>query len=198
MPPKAKVSKEEIVHAALDVVREGGMASLNARVLSAKLQCSTQPIFSQYDAMETLKRDVMRAAYGIYEHYLKQEMQSGAYPPYKACGMGYIRFAKEEKELFRLLFMCDRSKNPSVGEERGFAEIVAMIQKANGLSYEQAQLFHLEMWIYVHGIATMLATSYLDWKWEDISRILTDAYIGLRHRFTKEGESEWMQLKQKD
>ena len=37
------------------------------------------------------------------------------YPPYKAMGMGYIRFAAEERELFRLLFMRDRS-----GEEKSY------------------------------------------------------------------------------
>ena len=42
------------------------------------------------------------------------------------------------------------------------------------------------MWIYVHGIATMLATSFLDWDEAFISRSLTDAYLGLTSRFREE------------
>lgn len=38
-----------------------------------------------------------------------------------------------------------------------------LIQQKLGLNEDSVYLFHLEMWIYVHGIATMLATSYLEW-----------------------------------
>ena len=36
-------------------------------------------------------------------------MSTGKYLPYKANGMVYIRFAREEKELFKLLFMYDHN-----------------------------------------------------------------------------------------
>ena len=49
-------------------------------------------------------------------------------------------------------------------------------------------MFHLEMWIYVHGIAVMLATSYLEWQEDFISQVLTDAYSGLKYRYCKESE----------
>jgi hypothetical protein len=39
------------------------------------------------------------------------------------------------------------------------------------------------MWLFVHGIATMQATSYENWDTELISRALTDSYMGLKHRF---------------
>ena len=48
MPPKVKVSKEDINTAAVEMVRESGAEALNARALAAKLGCSTQPIFSNF------------------------------------------------------------------------------------------------------------------------------------------------------
>ena len=109
-------------------------------------------------------------------------MGSGQYPPYKASGMGYIRFAKEEKELFKLLFMRDRSQEV-IGDDRDeIAELIELVQANTGATQEQAYLFHLEMWLYVHGIASMSATSYLEWDWEMISRMLSDAYLGLKGR----------------
>ena len=45
------------------------------------------------------------------------------------------------------------------------------------------------MWIYVHGIATMCATSYLDWDKDMISRMLTDAYEGMRLRYELKGDT---------
>ena len=64
-----------------------------------------------------------------------------------------------------------------------------LIQQAAGISRESARMFHLEMWIYVHGIAAMAATSFLDWDTELISASLTDAYRGLLARF-KEKEAQ--------
>ena len=59
--------------------------------------------------MEEVSQAVIQAANTIYQNFLNAEMKNSAYPPYKASGMGYIRFAKEERELFKLLFMRDRS-----------------------------------------------------------------------------------------
>ena len=66
-----------------------------------------------------------------------------------------------------------------------FTESVEMIRSSNGVSYETAELMHLEMWAFVHGIAVMLATSFQELEWELISDMLTDAYMGIRSRHTK-------------
>ena len=64
-----------------------------------------------------------------------------------------------------------------------------MIMAANGISREAASMLHLEMWACTHGIATMIATSFLDLEWELISRMLSDAYLGLRARHVAGGET---------
>ena len=116
-------------------------------------------------------------------------MESGQYPPYKASGIGYIRFAKEEKELFKMLFMREREAEAIKDEFDGATrEIIEMMQKSMGWSYEKAKQFHLRMWIFVHGIAALLATSYLPLAWEDISNLLTDMYQGMvKEKISKEG-----------
>lgn len=183
MPPKVKVTKEDIIAAAIELVRESGIDAVNARAIAKKLDCSTQPIFSNYASMEDLKAEVMLAANEIYQQYIEQGMKDPAYPPYKASGMSYIRFAKEENQLFKLLFMRDRS-NEEIKEERESLEGLLQIIAANtGLSMDEAYMFHLEMWIFVHGIATMIATEYLEWEWDMISRMMTDSYEGMKARF---------------
>lgn len=186
MPPKAKLSREDILSACIDIIREQGFSAVNARALAARLGCSTQPIFSNYENMDALKNDALEYVNRIYLSYLQADMQSGEYPPYKASGMAYIRFAKEEKEFFKLLFMRDRSAETDEHGGDEVESIVNIIQQNTGLSREQAYMFHMEMWLYVHGIATMCATSYLDWDTETISRVLTDAYMGLKAQFNRE------------
>lgn len=182
MPPKIKVTKEEIMNAAVDIVRREGAQALNARNIAAALDCSTQPVFSNFATMDLLRMAVVQKADGLCRDYMQREMESGQYPAYKANGMAYIRFAKEEKELFKLLYMRDRSGElvPEDTELTGSMEKI--VQENTGLAGNDVKLFHLEMWAYVHGIATMFATGFLDLEWQLVSQMLTDAYQGLRKR----------------
>lgn len=188
MPPKALFTREEIINAALGIVKESGISGITARSLAARLGCSVKPIFGMFQNMEEVQREVLAAAYEIYEDYLQEGMSSGKYPPYKASGMAYIQFAKEEKELFKLLFMRDRSKENIEENREEVKPLVDLIMQNTGLNENDAYMLHLEMWIYVHGIATMAATSYLDWDIEIISKMLTDGYFGLMQHYRREGE----------
>lgn len=192
MPPRFKFTREEIITAALNLTRERGMAGLTARALAAKLDCSVKPIFSLFRNMEEVQREVLAAADRLYQDYLREDMAKGEYPPYKASGMAYIRFAREEKELFHLLFMRDRSREMPEEEEEELRPLLELIEHNLGLCEGDARLFHTEMWIYVHGIAVMTATAYLDWEESFISRVLTDGYEGLKARYTDrmKGNSE--------
>lgn len=190
MPPKCRFTREEIIQAALDLTAEKGVGALTARGLAQRLGSSAKPIFGLFANMEEVQQEVVKAASLRYQEYLRQDMSAGRYPPYKASGMAYIRFAREQKELFKLLFMRDRThEEKAAGDE--LEALLGLIQKNMGLSRDDAYRFHLEMWIYVHGIATMIATAYLEWDMDFISAALTDAYQGLRLRFLpKETEGE--------
>lgn len=184
MPPKSKFTKEQITDAALSIVREKGPDAVTARSVGAALSSSPKVIFGSFSSMEELMDEVLRSANKLYERYLAEDMAKDEYPPYKASGMSYIRFAKEERELFKLLFMRDRS-NERIDESYP-EEVIAVLQENTGLSREQALLFHLEIWVWVHGIATMIATNYLNFSTEQISEMLSEVYWSMRDHLTKE------------
>ncbi len=186
MPPKCIFTKEEIIRTALQLVRTEGMDALTARSLAQALGTSTKPIFGLFASMQALQTAVLSAADVIYQQYLLDSMQGGKYPPYKASGMGYIQFAMEEKKLFKLLFMRDRSGETIAEDRESIRPLLDLLQNNLHISEDRAYLFHLEMWLYVHGIATMLATGYLDWDMAFVSSALTDAYLGLCARFREE------------
>lgn len=184
MPPKFLFKREEVVSAAINVIRKNGAGGLTARSLAAELGCSVKPIFGLFKNMDELKLECIKAADKIYIDSINNAATTKD-KPYKAMGMAYIRFAKEEKELFKLLFMRDRSseKLNTAEDEKRAAEYVRIISAATGLNEQDAYLLHIESWIYVHGVATMIATNYLDWDSQFISDSLTDCYTGLLHRF---------------
>ena len=107
MPPKVRITKESIVATAVDLVRRDGAGAINARTIAKELNCSTQPVFSNFATMEELRLAVVDAADTLYREYTEQEVASGKYPVYKATGMAYIRFAKEEKELRFKIMQAD-------------------------------------------------------------------------------------------
>ena len=184
MPPKFKFTREEIIQEALDLTRKNGISAVTARALGERLHSSVKPIFGQFKNMEEVQKEVLKASYALSCTRMQELMESGEYPPYKASGIAYIRFAKEEPELFKLLYMRDRS-NESFDDKIYMKPLMKEIQKNLGLSEDDAYLFHLEMWIFVHGIAVMTATSYLEWDMDKVSEVLSDAYMGLKYRFSE-------------
>ncbi len=196
MPPKCRFTREQIIQAALELTAEKGIGALTARSLAQRLGSSAKPIFGLFTNMEEVQQEVLKAADRRYQAYLQEDMSAGQYPPYKASGMAYIRFAREQRELFKLLFMRDRTnEEKAAGEE--LEALLSLIRQSMGLSREEAYRFHMEMWIYVHGIATMIATAYLEWDLDFISAALTDAYQGLRLRFGQTGQTSQTETKQK-
>ncbi|MBE6037054.1 MAG: TetR/AcrR family transcriptional regulator [Clostridiales bacterium] len=186
MPPKVKITKGQIVEAALQLVRQKGPEALNARGLAAALGCSTQPLFSNFENMEQIRLAAVAAAEQLNKEFIDREIGQGKYPPYKASGMAYIRFAKEERELFKLLYMRDRTKEVIPEDTELNQQMSELVQTNTGLGASEGELFHFEMWAFVHGIAVMMTTEFLDIDEELVSRMLTDAYQGLRQRFRLE------------
>ena len=186
MPPKVKITREDIVNAAVEIVRSQGPQAINARTVAAALNCSTQPVFSNFATMEALRLAVVEKADLLCGEYIRREVEKGEYPAYKASGMAYIRFAREEQELFKLLYMRDRTEEPEQPESALNDQMEEHVHHNTGLAGPEAKLFHLEMWAFVHGIATMFATGFVDLPWDLVSKMLTDAYQGLRKQYETE------------
>ena len=181
MPPKVKITKNDITRTAVSLIRNNGIEAFNTRNIAKELNCSTQPIFSNFTSMEELENEVILFAYNMYLDFIKNEISTDKYPKYKAFGMAYIRFAKEETQLFKLLFMRDRT-DEDTSPSPDFNDSVQIIMTTNGVSEEIAKLIHLEMWTFVHGIAVILATSFTPFDWELINQMISDVYQGIRHK----------------
>ena len=99
---------------------------------------------------------------------------------YLSSGMAYIRFAKEKKNLFHLLFMTqydNEIKDPTL------EYVYELVMKKTGLSLAKTREFHFNMWIFVHGIATMVFTKIIDFKMEEIENLLKTQYDALIRRY---------------
>ena len=103
MPPKVKFQKEEIIQAAVAITRERGIAAVTAREVGAVLGVSSRPLFTYFDSVDELKREVYHYAKNLYQEYVKEGLTAPI--PFLGVGQNYIRFAKEEPELYKYLFL---------------------------------------------------------------------------------------------
>lgn len=182
MPPKAKFTKEEIAAAALDVVRRNGADALTARAVAAELKSSARPIFTVFAGMDELVAEAEERARRIYERYESESMDCEH--PFKGSGMGYIKFAMDEPKLFGFLFMreADGASGAAdvLGKIDGYYEmILRSVMDEFGVDRETAHGIYLDMWIYTHGIASLIATGVCRFTEEEASERLASVGRGV-------------------
>lgn len=187
MPARKKIQKEDIIQESVSIVAKEGINALNARKIAKKLGCSTQPLFYIYENMDDLKKDVMNEIVKIFDiEVLKSETGQ---LEYKDIGINYIRFAKEEPELFKIMF--NRKINEGAFDFidlTGSAKtILETISKQTGMSNEDAKQFHLRMWLYVNGIASLAANQTVEFNDGEIAELLKDQYVSMLLYEVKKG-----------
>jgi AcrR family transcriptional regulator len=184
MPPKAKFTREEIVDSAFSMVRESGMESLTARELSKRLGSSARPIFTVFNSMDEVKEAVVQRAVGLALEYIRRGLKSEI--PSKGVGMSYIQFAMDEPQLFRLLFMMPSKESRTVlsiiEQFNGLFQMSDLIVGSYGIDKEQATRVFQNIWIYTHGIATMIVNRLCSYTEEEISDRLTEVFWALIER----------------
>ena len=161
MPPKAKITKDMILHTVLDITRETGFETVNARSIAGKLQCSTRPIFTCYENMEELKKDFLDFAYEYYLQYVSSFSSSEQIIPSLLLPLSYIEFAAEETHLFKLLFMNDMDLNMAEAKdfynEADNEKRAAAFSETIGVELERAKVIFFDLFLYTHGIAVLTA-----------------------------------------
>lgn len=190
MPPKAKFSKEEVISAALDLVKAEGLEKLTARSLAQKLGSSPRPIFTVFDSMDEVIEEVKSAARKLYESYEDEGMSGDNV--FKGSGLGYVKFAANEPKLFQMLFMTEQSSVPTLnnvlGQIDGYSEkILQSVEQTYGFEREIAKEIYLHLWIYTHGIAVLLATNVCKFTEQEISLMMSEVCSSIIRKFKQEG-----------
>lgn len=172
MPPIRKIQKEAIIQTAYEIVRKEGMEGLNARRVAKGLSCSIQPIFHNFTTMEELKKEVVNKAYEAYTQFIAVGLKEEK--AYRGAGLAYIRFAKEEPKLFQLLFMSENKMNEEtfLEEDESSKELIEKGQILTGLSTEEQKKFHFKVWIFTHGLATLVAKRTCQLSEQEIAILL--------------------------
>ena len=189
MPPKAKFTRDEIIEAALAILREKDISAVTAREIGNYLGCSARPIFTVFENMGELLEALALKVREIYTGYVQEGLQQD--PAFKGVGQAYILFAIQEPKLFQLLFMRKQSEDMGLNKilpeiDHNYPLILASITDHYPVSNEDAVMLYRHLWIYSHGIATLCATSMCRFTGQEIGMMLTQVFKALlTERLTK-------------
>ena len=182
MPPKAKFTREEIVAAALSIVRQQGIESLSARALAEELGSSPRPIFTVFTGMEEVQEELRNAAMLEFEGYA--EKASEYTPIFKQIGIQMIRFSTEEPKLFRLLYMQEHEDSRCFGDYMKYlgdtAEVcLTVIEREYGLTRREADALFRQVWIFTFGICVLCATGACRFTEAELQEMLSCEFASM-------------------
>ncbi len=178
MSRKATITQEEIVNAAFKITVKEGFDQITSRKLAGAAGCSTQPIFRIYDNMDELKKDVALKAIAYFEDFCRGREKTHE-RPFVDLGLSYIRFAQENPNLFKLLFVSNDGKDSRSMYDivNGSDEnVVREVSRAHGLGVRDAEHLFMKMWIFIHGAGCMAVTGDYDLEEADSVAMLESAY----------------------
>ncbi len=181
MPPKSQITRQMILESGLELIRRNGADALNVRSLASELHCSTQPIMYQFSSVDELKSEIYSAADEFHTGYI-MDVDFENEDPMMGIGLRYIRFAAEEKHLFRFLFQSDKYANSSFSELIGseaLAPILAVLQEEAGITEEQSREAFASLFLTAHGIASLLANNSMEYDENYSESVLTNVFMGV-------------------
>ena len=177
MARKESITKEHLLEVAFELVKEDGIENLTARKLAAKAGCSTQPIFRTYKNMDEVAEGVFDKAMKYYNDYYRS-YKKGCSVPFVDLGMAYIAFAQKDKNMFKLLFLSEERFGHSLYEIlNGELQFVGHeINKAKNTGCTNPSGLFMQMWIFIHGAASMSLTGDYDLVGEETKDLLIKSY----------------------
>ena len=180
MAPRNNFTKEEMVAAALRVVRSKGIDGLTAKTMASALGTSTQPIFTAFGSMEGVRQAVYAAAIRVYDDYTNAGLQRET--PFLGVGMQYIRFAQEEPELYRLLFLAraqTQERHTTTSMRHLQEKVCPMLMSIYHITAEEAEFYFRNLWLVVHSLSTLIVTGDCPYNQQEIEQILMSFSISI-------------------
>ena len=177
MPPKTKITKEMILKASFEIIRKQGHENLNARSIAKYLNCSTQPILYNFETVDEIRETVYRIADEYHSRYIMPKQDDRV--PFLALGLNYVKFACEERNLFRFLFQSDKFSGKDLDtllNDPQLEEMIGIMRKELGVKKAEAKQMFLSFFCVAHGMASLLGNNAMQYDEKQCIKILESVF----------------------
>ena len=153
-PPQTQFNREDVLNAAFEVAQQEGLKELSARKIADRLGSSTAPVYSSFNSMAMLEREVIIKARDLLIEYTRGDYTEHIF---LNMGLGLAIFSREQKPLFRALFL-EETEYQEIIEEFGerMQEQMGLDDSYGHLTEEVRQHLLHKMWIFTHGLASLI------------------------------------------
>lgn len=165
-------TKDQILKAAHEVVLESGFEKFTARNVAKKMGISTQPIYLEFKNMEDLKRTLLqKIETDLTRKFMSQPITGDLIVD---APVHYVEFALKKPKLFKALFVDPKGGGPIMYEYsvEFYKELSKQSRRFGKLPKEDFELLHLEAWIVVNGLITMLLAGIITLTREELIELV--------------------------
>lgn len=175
MPRQPRFSKDDIVSAGLKIVRASGFEAVSARALGKELGASSSPMFTMFKDMN----EVMDAIHAAAEKTFIARMEgvTDYFPAFKEFGLRLVAFAKEDSNVFQMLFLGKYSSSKIA--EKIAKHCLDSTEQGYELTNKQADMLFRQMWPVACGIAALCIRHPEDYPDETVSETLSYHFAGI-------------------
>ena len=157
--PKVKFDRDEIINTTFELLKNDGIRGISARNIAKKMKSSTAPIYAHFENISILKKEVINMAKDVLVNYLEKK-----YTDRKMLNtaMGVVIFAREQKELYRSIFLIDADFKSIF--ERAVLKILETNKDDERFEHfdkNETMDIILKIWYYIHGYATLVCTEFI-------------------------------------
>jgi len=161
MARKIEVTKEKMLQAAYEILKEEGYNAVNIKTIAAKVGCSTKPISWQFGNMHEMRKEIYKyAAAQLYEGIEERLSKCNVIEAFFETGKIYISNAIDNPNVFR--FLCVDDPGDIVDGNQSFMDLLGddfikdTLVKEFSLSKDVVERIVADIVIYTHGLSTML------------------------------------------
>ncbi|MBC2851262.1 TetR/AcrR family transcriptional regulator [Cetobacterium sp. 8H] len=196
MGRRPNFTREEILECAFEILNSESLKEVTARNIAKKLGVSTIAIYSTFKSMDELKNELAKKAKTKLFEYTKRNYANLSI---LNIGVGICLFAKEEKALFRTIFLREGMPREFMDEIMNDFRNLIHSGFNNNEVYSQFPEDIIEWvikkgWYFSHGYATLICTGfYIDIEFETFKKEVVDmgnVLIQKALEMTEERENE--------
>lgn len=187
MPPEPKYTRQDIIQAAYDIVKEQGIEAVVARAVGKRLGTTSTPIFTYFNGMDELKEAVYQKALNESITYFGGCMDYE--PAFKEFGMRWIRYAKKNPNFYKLVYMTERGNHNETDYVNDdlipiLESMESEVMKTFGIRLDSARKLIKEMCIHVQGVASICMRKDIDYDenniCESLGRVCISLVVGMK------------------
>ena len=158
MPPKAKVTKNDIVEAALAIADKDGFSGITARSVAKKLGCSVAPIYVNFETMDELMEALMKKIASLSEKLLANQKGDDYF---QRIGKASLDFARQHPVIFREMALMPVDWKTQHEIQTVILAGMAQDEVMKNWSQDERKRLLLKMSIFQLGLSLMVANNSL-------------------------------------